>query len=206
MTDVLVFGHAGYTGDDDELGGKFTVPNGVTIYFYVDHGSANTSNPLAVMDSGKRESVREAAGDGRRFSPGAECHNYVYIKGIGKHWNTKKKFLGVIKYKKTLTNEVRGPSGTLMNDPEPFSYGLIHQSLQKKWDAIVKRDFYVHAFTQNWAPHYVTIRNRKKRGMKRYVHLEDIVGQVKEYAAGNGLTVRDFYCAGCRGIHEGWRP
>jgi hypothetical protein len=57
-----------------------------------------------------------------------------------------------------------------------------------------------------WAPHYVSVRNRRWAWMNNYVLLADAIRRVREGARAQGIQVDNFYLGGCRGIHPGWRP
>lgn len=59
---------------------------------------------------------------------------------------------------------------------------------------------------QAWAPHYVSVRNRRWAWMSNYVLLADAVRRVREGARAQGIQLDNFYLGGCRGIHPGWRP
>lgn len=57
-----------------------------------------------------------------------------------------------------------------------------------------------------WAPHFVSIRNRKAFWNSNWMLLSDAIQQILAAMKTQNRTITDFWFAGCRGIHPGWKP
>jgi hypothetical protein len=57
-----------------------------------------------------------------------------------------------------------------------------------------------------WAPHFVSVRNRRWAWMTNYVLLSSAITRIRAGALVQGVQIDNFYLGGCRGIHPGWKP
>jgi hypothetical protein len=121
--------------------------------------------------------------DRKKFGQAEECYNYVVKNGLGLHWETD--------------------HGTTA--PYSAAHILAYQdTLKEQWDDLPDAEkANPVTLAQAWVPHFVYIHNDS------VVRLSDLILPVYRFALFESAIhepIKDFYFAGCCGIHPGWRP
>ena len=163
----MITAHGGYWMGT----GKFTIPQGITIYLYAPHGTVLSDPGIDFLTNEKGNEPIDI------LQGGSQCWNYILSKYQGRHGSQKETYQSIASHVKKNDDIISG-----FNES-------INTALDKGNEVAANK--MINYAIKNRGAHVVTIRHRR---FKADVNLKHVIDKVT--AAYPDVT--EFHCSHCR--------